>query len=311
MGPGGTVGAKAGIFVENSWRALRAAALAVALTTPAPGLAQTAVPSQDGWVDARQTVTTADGQALTYVEMGAAEGLPLILLHGYTDNSRSWSLLAPHLGNRRIIAVDLRGHGGSAAPACCYGIDALAHDLTGFMDAKGIATADIVGHSLGSMTAAVFAAQHPDRVNRLVLISTALTPPPAPTDWLWANVPSLPATIDPDSQFMLDWYWNPNPVPADFLDRERAESAATPKQVWMGVLTALTLTDWALFAPRITAPTLILWGDKDSLFDAASQDAVKAALPKAEHETYVGFGHNMFWETPETVGARITAFLAL
>jgi pimeloyl-ACP methyl ester carboxylesterase len=285
------------------------AAIAALTLSPVTSMADTAIPSQDEWVAARQSVTTADGQQLSYVEMGAADGLPLILLHGYTDNSRSWSLLAPHLGDRRMIALDLRGHGGSAAPACCYGIDALTHDLAGFLDAMNIEKADIVGHSLGSMTAAVFAAQNPERVNRLVLISTALTPPPAPTQWLWENVPALPATIDPQSQFMLDWYWNPNPVPADYIDRERAESAATPKQVWMGVLNALTLTDWTLFAPRITAPTLILWGDQDSLFDAPSQEAVKAALPNAEYQAYPGFGHNMFWETPDTVGARITAFL--
>jgi pimeloyl-ACP methyl ester carboxylesterase len=288
-----------------------AAALAAAALAPVTGLAQTAVPAQADWAAARQEVTTADGQRLSYVEVAAGDGPPLILLHGYTDNSRSWSLLMPHLGDRRLIALDLRGHGGSAAPACCYGIDALTHDLAGFMDAKGIDRADLVGHSLGSIAAAVFAAQHPGRVDRLVLVSTALAMPPAPTEWLWANVPGLPDTIDPDSQFMRDWYWNPNPVPADFLDRERVESAATPRQVWMGVLTALTLTDWTLYAPRIAAPVLILWGDQDSLFDAASQAAVKAALPGAAYQDYPGFGHNMFWETPETVGARIAAFLSL
>jgi pimeloyl-ACP methyl ester carboxylesterase len=109
---------------------------------------------------------------------------------------------------------------------------------------------------------------------------------------------------------MLDWYWNPNPVPADFIDRERAESAATPKQVWTGVLDALTLTDWSPYAPRITAPTLILWGDQDSLFDAATQHHIKTLLPNARHETFAGFGHNMFWETPSTVGPMIAGFLS-
>ncbi|PZR00507.1 MAG: alpha/beta hydrolase [Cereibacter sphaeroides] len=284
--------------------------LAAMLFAAGVALADTAIPSQDGWVGARQTVTTANGQQLSYVAFGAEDGLPLILLHGYTDNSRSWSLLAPYFKDRRVIAVDLRGHGGSAAPACCYGLDSLADDLGGFMDAMNIEKADIVGHSLGSMTAGTFAALHPERVNKLVLISTAFKAPQGASDWLWANVPSLPDKIDPDSQFMKDWYYNPNPVPADYIDRERAESAATPKQVWMGVLTGLTLADWSGLVPRITAPTLILWGDQDGLFDAASQEAVKAAFPKAEYQAYPGFGHNMFWETPETVGARITGFLS-
>ncbi|WP_323009612.1 alpha/beta hydrolase [Paracoccus sp. (in: a-proteobacteria)] len=131
----------------------------------------------------------------------------MVLIHGYTDNSRSWSLLAPELADRHIYAVDLRGHGESAAPECCYTLMDFSHDLERFMVAQEIETADIVGHSLGSMTAALFAAQHPDMVDRLVLISTAATTPEAAGDWLWENVPQLPETLDPDSQFMKDWYW--------------------------------------------------------------------------------------------------------
>lgn len=273
-------------------------------------LADIAVPSQADWSGARQSVTVANGETLSYVTFGNEDGPPLILLHGYTDNSRSWSLIAPYFKDRHVYAIDLRGHGGSAAPVCCYGLDSLASDVLGFMDEMKIEKADIVGHSMGSMTAGVFAGLHPERVNHLVLISTGLSLPKASGDWLWANVPTLPDKIDPNSQFMTDWYYNPNPVPADYIDREKAESAATPKHVWMGVLQGLTLANWTPFAERIQAPTLIFWGDQDSLFDAASQEAVKAALPKAKYETVAGFGHNMFWETPETVAKEINSFLA-
>lgn len=289
--------------------AVMLAVLTLLAAAPA-GLAQTAVPTQDEWVAARKSVTTADGLAMTYVEAGDPAGPPLILLHGYTDNSRSWSLLAPLLPGRRLLMLDLRGHGGTEAPACCYGMDSLAHDVAGFMQAMGIDRADIVGHSMGSTTGAVLAAFYPDRVNRLVLISTAVAVPGGGSDWLWANVPGLPDVIDPNSEFMLAWYWNPNPVPADFIDRERAESAATPRQTWMGVLRAFTIMDLTRVAPMVKAPVLILWGDQDSLFDAASQQAVRAAYPGAQYETYAGFGHNMFWETPGTVADRINAFLA-
>ncbi|MDQ1847078.1 alpha/beta hydrolase [Gemmobacter fulvus] len=283
-------------------------ALVLALATPAG--ADTPVPSQAEWDAARKTVTTADGQQLSYVEMGRAEGQPVLLLHGYTDNSRSWSLLAPHLAGRRLIALDLRGHGGSAAPACCYGIDSLAQDVDGFLAALNIDKADVIGHSLGSMTAATLAAYHPARVDQLVLVSTAASVPKAGSDWLWDNVPKLSHPIDPNSEFMLAWYWNPTPVAEDFLSRERAESAAVPAQVWMGVLKALTLTDWSPLAPRITAPTLVLWGDQDSLFDAASQTRVKELLPTARHETFTGLGHNFFWEQPEAAAQMINGFLA-
>jgi pimeloyl-ACP methyl ester carboxylesterase len=181
---------------------------------------------------------------LAYVELGTGEGTPLLLLHGYTDNSRIWSLPAPYLGDRPVYALDLRGHGASEAPTCCYGLDALAHDVVGFMDAKGIEGADLVGHSLGSTTAALVAATEPERVNKLVLISSATRTPQGSGDWLREDVLALEHPIDPDSQFMLDWYWNPTPVDEDFLTRERTDSAATPQQVWEGVLIALTVTEW-------------------------------------------------------------------
>jgi pimeloyl-ACP methyl ester carboxylesterase len=291
------------------FRPVAALCLALTLAGLPAGAEETALPDQAGWVAARKSVTTADGLAMSYVEAGPAEGEPVLLLHGYTDNSRSWSLLAPHLPGRRLIMVDLRGHGGTAAPACCYGPDSLAHDVAGFMEALGIEKADVVGHSLGSTTAATLAAFHPEKVDRLVLISTAIEVPQGASDWLWANVPGLPDPIDPNSQFMLDWYYNPNPVPAEFLDRERAESAATARVTWMGVLEGLSGMDLGKVAQKVTAPTLILWGDQDGLFDAASQEAVKAAYPEAAYVTFPGKGHNMFWEVPAEVGAQITAFL--
>ena len=284
-------------------------ALATGLIAAVAAQAEPTVPTQADWNAARQTIATADDLTLAYVELGTGEGTPLILLHGYTDNSRSWSLPAPYLGDRPIYALDLRGHGASDAPACCYGLDSLAHDVVAFMDAKGIEKADLVGHSLGSMTAAVVAATEPDRVNKLVLVSSALHASKGASDWLWDNVPGLQHPIDPNSQFMLDWYANPTPVDEDFLTRERAESAERPQQVWQGVLTALTMTDWTDLAPRIEAPTLILWGDQDGFFGAPEQEALRAALPEARFETFEGLGHNMFWEQPEKAGTTIAGFL--
>jgi pimeloyl-ACP methyl ester carboxylesterase len=54
---------------------------------------------------------------------------------------------------------------------------------------------------------------------------------------------------------------------------------------------------------------LILWGDQDGLFDAVSQERLRTALPAARFETFEGYGHNMFWETPEGVAGILTDFL--
>lgn len=275
------------------------------------------LPDQQGWASARASIGTAQGLRLGYVELGeapaSAKGNPIILIHGYTDSSRSWSLLAgplrAALPGRRIIAVELRGHGISDAPECCYGPDNLAHDVKGAMDGLGIAKADLIGHSLGSITAAEMAASYPDRVNRVVLLSSATAIPKEATEWLWQEIPALPAKIDPAGDFMQAWFTNPNPVPQDFLTREMAESARIPKHVWTGVLTGLTTHDWTMLAPQIKAPVLVLWGDQDGLFGPQSQDLLKTALPGAKHQTYPGLGHNFFWEQPDQAAGDIAAFL--
>jgi pimeloyl-ACP methyl ester carboxylesterase len=267
------------------------------------------IPSQADWADAKKTVKLANGVTLAYVEMGNSEGPPTLLIHGYTDNSRSWSLLAPYLAKRRLLAIDLRGHGKSDAPQCCYGFADFANDAALFLEAMGIAKADVIGHSLGSMTAQLLAAQHPEKVDHLVLISSTTGFGGGPGSWLWDHIAPLQPPIDPNSQFMKDWYANPNPVDEDFITRERAESAAVPIHVWKGVLWGTVIDDLTLIAPLVKAPVLVLWGEKDSLLDLSHQERLEKAYPNAEFQIFRDGGHNMFWEFPQKAAKVITPFL--
>jgi pimeloyl-ACP methyl ester carboxylesterase len=268
--------------------------------------------SQETWSDLKQSVDLPNGQSIAVVELGEESNPPLVLLHGYSDNSRSWSLVADQLSQSfRLIAVDLRGHGKSAAPDCCYTLSDMAHDVKLVMDHYGIERASLVGHSLGSMVAQVFAQQYPDRLNKLVLVSTALsaTDLAAPGGWLWDNVSALEDPIDPNSQFMLDWYANPNPVDEEFLTRERTESAAMPVKAWKGVLSELATSEYGKLTSRIEAPTLVIWGGKDGFFDADSQKAVRAALPESDYREFPDLGHNLFREEPDLLAETISDFL--
>lgn len=269
-----------------------------------------AVPTQAEWTNAKKQVVLPNGVTIAYVEMGNQVGRPILLIHGYTDNSRSWSLLAPFLKNRHLFAIDLRGHGKSTAPECCYAYTDLANDAYLFLNAMGIDKADVVGHSLGSLTGQLLTAQHPEKVNKLVLVSSTTAVGMGPGSWLWDNIMSLTPPIDPNGKFMTDWYANPNPVDEEFITPERAESAAVPLHVWKGVLWGTLVNDLSLVAPLIKTPVLIVWGDQDPLFDVTHQERLKKAFPNAEYETYAGAGHNMFWEFPEKTAAVIMAFLA-
>ncbi len=267
------------------------------------------VPLQADWADAKKRVELPNGISLAYVEMGDPAGAPALLIHGYTDNSRSWSLIAPYLKDRRLFAIDLRGHGKSDAPDCCYGYTDFANDAALFLGAVGVAQADVIGHSLGSMTAQLLAAQHPEKVRRLVLISSTTAIGGGPGSWLWDNITPLQPPIDPESQFMKDWYWNPNPVDEDYITRGRTESAATPIHVWKGVLWGTVVNDLTLTAPLVKAPVMVMWGDQDSLFDLSHQEKLEKAFPEARFEVFAGAGHNMFWEFPQRSAEIIDDFL--
>ena len=294
--------------MRGSWFMAVVAGLALLVAAPALG-ADMPVPTQAGWADAKKMVRLANGVSLAYVEMGDTDGKPTLLIHGYTDNSRSWSLIAPYLKDRRLLAIDLRGHGRSDAPQCCYGYADFANDAALFLDAMGIARADVIGHSLGSLTAQLLAAQHPDKVDQLVLISSTTAIGGGPGSWLWDNIMPLQPPIDPNGQFMKDWYANPNPVDDDFLTREREESAAVPIHVWKGVLWGTAINDLTLVAPLVKAPILVLWGEKDGLFDLSHQEKLEKAYPDATFEVFRDGGHNMFWEFPKETAGIIRKYL--
>jgi pimeloyl-ACP methyl ester carboxylesterase len=267
---------------------------------------------QEGWAALKQKATLPDGETIAYVERGPKDGRPVVLIHGFTDNSRSWSLLTPYLdAHYRLIIVDLRAHGASSAPECCYALSDLAYDIKQLLDRLGIARADLVGHSLGSMVAQTFAQSWPERTGRLVLISSTVSPQSVarPGSWLWTSIQGLSAPIDPESRFMLDWYANPHPVDQAFLTRERAESAGVPLGVWRSVVTEMAKARYGDLSHLIKGPVLILWGREDPLFGASDQDELRRALPQARFVT-LQTGHNVMWEQPKPVADALLEFLA-
>jgi len=128
---------------------------------------------------AKRMLALSDGIRLAYVEMGNPRGKAVVLIHGYTDNARDWVPLIPYLsGKYRLIAVDIRGHGASSKPECCYTRVDFAYDIKLLLDALKVERADIVGHSLGSIIAQTFAEYWPERTRKVVLVSSTGGPRP-------------------------------------------------------------------------------------------------------------------------------------
>ena len=262
-----------------------------------------------------------DGEDLAYVQMGNPSGPAVVLIHGYTDNARDWVPLLPYLSKGfRLVLVDIRGHGQSSKPECCYSRLDFAYDIKLLMDGLGIAKADIVGHSLGSIIAQTFAEYWPDRTARVVLVSsTGGIPPDAPKkppqfDFA-AEIRKLKEPIEADSPFMIAWWDSPTPVDPDFIRRQRKDAAGIPLRVWLAVLDQALSGDDAYYdlqrtLPRLRAPTLLIWGSKDPIMEEPARRSLREALPQARVKVFEGLGHNPFWEDPRAVAESINDFLA-
>lgn len=111
---------------------------------------------------------------LYYEEAG--QGEPLVLVTGIGSDLQSWALTVPELSRHfRVITFDNRGAGRSSAPDRPYSIEGMAEDVVSLLDALEIDKAHVLGLSMGGYIAQELALHHPDRVDRLVLLSTAPT----------------------------------------------------------------------------------------------------------------------------------------
>ena len=289
------------------------ALLACVLTTlslPAAASPATIV-EQSNWSALKKRVRLPNGLNMAYVELGDPQAPPLLLLHGYTDTSRSWSLVAPHLAGFRLLIPDQRGHGATDAPACCFGSSQYADDATQFLDALGIKRSAVAGHSMGSMVAIAMAAEHPERVSDIVLIGSTALSPVKRGDWLYENVAGLRWPLDRNSQFMRDWHPANQPTPVDptFAAAVMEELLLVPQHVWVGVMRELAYVPVGRHASDVRARVQILSGGKDPIFTAEHHQSLVAAFPNADARVYPELGHNPLWEHPAELARDMLRFL--
>ena len=292
--------------------ALAVTALTVS-TVPSPAsAAPAAAVDQAKWNSTKKSVTLPNGLKMAYVEAGDPKGEPLLLLHGYTDSSRSWSLLVPHLAKYRLLMPDHRGHGGTDAPECCYSLSQFAFDAKLFLDALGIENAAVVGHSLGSMVAITMAAEYPKRVRSITLIGSTALVPVKRGGWLYDNTVALKAPLDPESQFAKEWHPANQPTTVDptFAEAANEEILRIPLHVWHSVMRELASTPVGRHSADVKAPVLILSGGKDPLFPAPHHRSLLSAFPGAEAHVFPELGHNPNWERPAEIAGIIDRFLS-
>lgn len=244
-------------------------------------------------------------------EMGDAAGVPIILLHGYSDSWFSFSNVLPLIPKTyRVFALDLRGHGMTDKPATGYGMDEMAEDVVAFMKHYGLENATVIGHSAGGYVAQHVAAAAPERVARLGLIATTTTPQAI------TGISDFDAFVrglsDPvPADFIRDFQTSTiyRPLPADFVSRVVDESSRLPAHVWRGVMNGMLAMEPISGLAGAGIPTMVLWGDKDTLMPRREQEAFVRMFPNVVFKVYRETGHALHWERPDEFVRDLVAFV--
>ncbi|GLF92877.1 alpha/beta fold hydrolase [Streptomyces yaizuensis] len=279
-----------------------------------------------------------NGIRLHYVTGGTGE--PLILLGGWPQTWWQWHKVMPELARRyRVIAVDLRGMGGSDKPAGGYDKKTMARDIRELIRHLGLTTAGIAGHDIGAMVAYAHAANHPEATTRAVLLDvphpdaslSALGLLPGPDQhadsvveagdrtYLWwfafNQIRGLPEQLlEGRSRPLVDWlfaYLAHDPDTLDDFSRQvYAHAYATPDAIragngWYQAFNR-DIADERTYGP-VTVPLLALGGEHSNY--AYLRDLMPAKGTEVTVREVADCGHYLPEEQPRAVIDALTAFL--
>ncbi|MGY2747538.1 pimeloyl-ACP methyl ester carboxylesterase [Arthrobacter sp. UYCu723] len=238
---------------------------------------------------------------------GDADARPVLLLHPWGESRGCFDRLVPLLTGFRVYAPDLRGQGDADKPESGYSLAEQAEDAAAILDALNVPKAFVLGSSSGGYVAQQLTVAYPERVAALVLVGSPLS--------LHGRAPfadevdRLTDPIDEDwVRDSLSWYPLLHAVPAWFIEDRIRDGVRMPAHAWKGILHGLGTATPPTESGTIHAPTLILWGDHDSLLPRSDQETLAARITGTVLKVYPDAAHLVLWECPDRVASDVTAF---
>ncbi len=245
------------------------------------------------------------GQNIRYIEAG--QGPAVILLHGLGSVKEIWSANIGALSAKyHVYAPDQIGFGHSDKPLLEYKIVTFVDFLQAFMQSQNISKATLVGNSLGGWIAIDFAAQHPEMVDKLVLVDSAGLP--------WGKAPAVdlnPASLA-DMRTLLDSIFYGKKMVTEqfvlqaFTNHVRNNDAYTIQRTLAG-FAQNQFEDGKLSS--IHAPTLVVWGREDELILVSSGEKLREGIPQAKLVIFEQCGHIPQLEKPAEFNQALIDFL--
>ncbi|MBK9715197.1 MAG: alpha/beta hydrolase [Kouleothrix sp.] len=222
----------------------------------------------------------------------AGAGKPLVLIHGLSGSCRWWARNIEALARQfRVYVVDLVGFGESRN-GHPFVLQESADYLARWMKRIGVERASVAGHSMGGFIASELAADHPEQVERLVLVDAAVLP------FEQSYVDHSLSMLREARQIPLSF------MPILFGDALRAGIGT----IWKAA-NELLVTDLRPKLERIGAPTLVVWGERDAIIPLEVGRRLSQHLRYDELVVIKGAGHNPMWDCPGAFNTVIAEFM--
>jgi len=255
-----------------------------------------------------------DGRRFVYWEGGA--GTAIVMLHGFGADKDHWTRAARHLRRRfRVVALDLPGFGGTPAdPQESFDVRSQAARVRAFIAALGIQRFHLVGNSRGGHIAGVLAHDFPDGVLSLTLVEThgvhSQEPSLVDVEIARGEYPLVPATAREFARLaalaFVRWPFIPGAV-LRALCADALASRPLRLRIWADLVGANHYLLESLL-PRLTLPTLILWGDSDRFFHRTAVETLRRGLPHARVIVMERCGHVPMAERPAEFARHLERF---
>ena len=259
---------------------------------------------------------TAHGQVLRYVRAGA--GPPLVLVHGYGESLVAWRSMFDELArDHDVIALDLPGFGLSSKPPTGYATDSLAAILLDAMSRLGVQRAVLAGHSMGGAVAVAAALRDSSRVRALLLIAPAVVGVPAalPDSSLPEASADAMRRVVATYEGLRTRFTPPHDAPW-MLESDSALAYLPADDSAYAVSAAAALAEFNFDylagdrAKRLTQPTLVIWGEYDTMLPLQAGRDMAARIAGAEFRVIERSWHRPHQERPAETARLLADFLA-
>jgi 3-oxoadipate enol-lactonase len=258
----------------------------------------------------RFTVTSGPATLSARID-GDADKPWLLLSNSLATDLTMWDgQIADLTRTHRVLRYDTRGHGQSGVPDGPYSFAVLVADMIALLDRVGAGRADIMGLSLGGMTALGLGLAHPGRVRRMVVCDArADSPPPFVASWDDRVAAVAAHRMEAIAEGTLARWFSPA-CPDAVRDQARRMILSTPVAGYTACARALQGLDYLRHLGGLTVPVLYVVGAEDVAAPPAAMQAMAGATPGAHLVTLPGLGHVPNMERPDLFNAAVVPWLA-